>query len=705
LRALYLSVLHGQRALLLFDNARDAAQVGLLLPPAGCLLLVTSRSHFALPGLRACDLDELPRADSVTLVREIAPRADELAAGELAALCGDLPLALRLTASLLAERADLGAGDVLRRLRDTQQRLALTGVAASLRLSYDLLNADLQRRWRTLAVFPAPFDRAAARAVWGMEDEDAAQDALGELVKASLLNYRAGRYGLHDLTRDFARAQCSAPEAAEAQLRHAEHYKGVLSAANDLYLQGNKNIARGLALFDLERTHIEAGQRWASDLSGLQDPTGLYQAAMRLCNDYPDAGVYVLNLRLHPRERIRWLEDGLRAARQLHARSTESAHLDNLGLAHANLGDARKAIEYHEKALVISREIGDKRGEGYEFGNLGNAYKDLGELRKAIEFYEQQLAIARAMRDRRDEGNALGNLGNAYNELGDMHKAIEFYVQQLVITREIGDRLGEGNALGNLGSAHYALNETRKATDFFEQALVIAREIGNRSGEGSALDNLGGVYYALGETRKAIEFFEQALVIAREVGDRRGEGSTLGNLGSAHDALGEPRRAIEFFEQALVIAREIGNRSGEGNTLGNFGIVYRKLGETRKAIEFFEQALVIAREIGERRGEGNALGNLGNAHAALGDARQAIEFYEQQLVIAREIGDRRGEGNALWYMALAFDKLGQRAEAIVNAEAALKIYEQIESPYAERVRRQLAQWEKSLQKKWWQFWK
>jgi len=118
-------------------------------------------------------------------------------------------------------------------------------------------------------------------------------------------------------------------------------------------------------------------------------------------------------------------------------------------------------------------------------------------------------------------------------------------------------------------------------------------------------------------------------------------------------------------------------------------VAYADLGDVdnvHKAIELYEQRLVIAREIGDRRGEGNALGNLGNAYAALGDVdnvHKAIEFYEQRLVIAREIGDRRGEGNALWNMALSRDKLGDRNKAIQHAQAALKIYEQIESPYAD----------------------
>src|ERR1019366_829646 len=53
IHALYLSVLHNQRALLLMDNAKDASQVRPLIPPPGSALLVTSRQHFALPGLQA----------------------------------------------------------------------------------------------------------------------------------------------------------------------------------------------------------------------------------------------------------------------------------------------------------------------------------------------------------------------------------------------------------------------------------------------------------------------------------------------------------------------------------------------------------------------------------------------------------------------------------------------------------------------------
>jgi len=257
-------------------------------------------------------------------------------------------------------------------------------------------------------------------------------------------------------------------------------------------------------------------------------------------------------------------------------------------------------------------------------------------------------------------------------------------------SRRLSEKGAEGVHLGNLGNAYAALGEARKAIEFYEKALVIDREIGDRRGEGADLGNLGSAYYRLGEVRKAIEFYEKAMLIVREIGDRRNEGNWLGNLGNAYADLGEARKAIEFYEKALVIDREIGDRRGEGADLGNLGIAYYRLGEVRKAIEFYEQALVIDREIGNRRGEGADFGNLGNAYADLGEARKAIEFYEQYLSIAREIGDRRGEGNALANLGQTYNDLDEKEKARQLWRNALTIFDAIESPYVQLVKKWLS---------------
>lgn len=523
LQALYLARLNGQRALLVWDNVTDAAHVAPLTPPAGCAMIVTSRLHFTLPGLQACNLEALPPADARQLLQRIAARLTDAEADRFAELCGRLPLALRLTGSALAERPNIKPEKYAAQFAAKLAQMELPDeIEASFSLSYEFIGRaqpdGLQRWWRQLAVFPATFDDAAAAAVWQMASEGKVDDATGvlaELIRYSLVDYDAAseRYELHDLARVFADSRMEEEEHAAAQLRHAQHFCGVLAEAGKLYLAGGEQVKAGLALFDHERSNIVVGMAWAA---GQLEAN---QQAAELCVEYPNIGGYVINLRLHSREWIRWLEKQLAAARQLHQREMEGNALGNLGLAYTALCEPDKAIEFHEQDLAIRREIGNRHSEGGPLGNLGLAYANLGEPHKALEFYEQALLIDREIGDRRGEGATLNNLGNVYQDLGELHKAIEFYEQALVINREIGDRRAESYVLGNLGIAYKDLGAPRKAIEFLKQCLEVNREIADRYGEGAALWNTAQLLISLGAYGRAIECAEAALEILEEIED------------------------------------------------------------------------------------------------------------------------------------------------------------------------------------------
>jgi tetratricopeptide (TPR) repeat protein len=641
LQALYHQTLKGKRALIVLDNAADAAQAGPLVPPAGCGYIVSSRREFMIAGRKPHHVGRLPETEAVELLRGICEDLTEADAAAVAAKCAGLPLALRLAGAHLAldgaspaavkRYLDALAGGRLATLAADAADAGEVTIQETLRLSVDPLPAAERAAWLRLGVFTGDWDADAARAVAG----DAADPGLlSRLARRNLLERvektatAAGgdsgeRHRLHDLAADYARERLAKEEGEAARdaayLAHAGHYAAVGRKTSELYLAGD--VLAGLALFDRERVQIEAAFAWLTARPGGDEESESDRVADETLLALVDGVAYTgQELRFHPRQRIAWLEAQAAAARRLGHRQMEGAALGNLGLAHAGLGDARRAFGYYEQYLAIVREIGDRRGEGNALGSLGTAHSDLGDARRALGYYEQCLALH----------------------------------------REIGDRRGEGNALGNLGNAHLQL----------------------------------------GDARRAIEYYEQALVIDREIGDRRGEGADLGNLGNAHLELGDARRAIGYYEQQLEIVREIGDRRGEGAALGNLGSAHLQLGDARRAIGHYEQQLEIVREIGDRRGEGIALTGLGNAHLHLGDARRAIGYYEQALVIDREIGDRRGEGIALWNAALAHESLGERAAALARAETALAIFEAIEDPDVERVRARVETWRRGRLGDW-----
>jgi tetratricopeptide (TPR) repeat protein len=518
LMKIYRSVLEGKRALILLDNARDSAQVRPFQPPAGSALLITSRNVVTLPRMTRVTLEQLEPVEARELLQGIAPRVSDDTADRICFLCGYLPLAIRAAGSLLDVTADLAPEAYAEQLQDERRRLELIGtegvdlgVEASFGLSYARLTPDAARVFRQLAAFPATFDARAEETV--CEDPD--HKHLSELLRRNLVRYNGEtqRYSLHDLARLFADSRMSGDDRRATRMRFATHYLTVLRECNEFYLKGGDAIKSGLALFDVERRNIEAGQGWACQHAG-GDKT-----ATQLCNQYPYIGAYVISLRHHPREFISWLESALEAARKLKDRIFEGYHLGNLGIVYKNLGEIHRAIEFQEQALSTSREVGDRVIEGNALDSIGNAYAKLGEIHRAIEFYEQALTISREIDDRRGEGATLGNLGLAYADLGDTHRAIEFQEKALTISRETGDKRSEGMALNNLGVAYAKLGEFARTIDLCERALAVSHGIGDLPNEGNALLNIGMVLDTLGDRAEAIAHVEAALEIYEQLED------------------------------------------------------------------------------------------------------------------------------------------------------------------------------------------
>ncbi|MFN0107748.1 MAG: ATP-binding protein [Blastocatellia bacterium] len=645
---LYTSVLNGKRALLLFDNAANTQQITSLVPPAGCLLIVTSRQHLSLSGMFASRLDTLSAAEAQELLRRLLPKINDQAA-RLAELCGNLPLALRLAASALTQHPDLSVEEYARCLvRWQTQEGARRAIDAVLRASYEMLTPGLRKLWRTLAVFPGTFEVSAAAAAWKIHPERAA-NALDRLMAFSLVerNRATGRYRLHDLMTLFAETSLNGQERAIARHHHAAHYQSVLHEADALYEQGGEFLKQGLDLVDLEWLNIQEAQTWAATKFESN------RMACDLCNSFPDAGRYVLSLRQHPRERIRWSEAALSASKTMQRRKSVSKHL-------------------------IA---------------LGDSYSDLSEVHHAIECYQQALEIARETKDRRRETDGLVGLGTAFYLGGDLAKAREYHELALQIAHELGDQRAESNAMGALGLTLYALGDAREATDLLEQQLHLSRELGDRHSEAIALGGLGLTHCALGDARMAVDLLEEQFRIAREIGDRRAETGAMANLGFAWSSLKNYEKAIESLEQALTVAREIGDRRSEVSALGGLGVTRYMMGQQTEAVDLLERQRTLANEIGDRRGEASALTNLGEAYTATDELMRAIELLKRAFNIANQMNDAVGQAQALFNLAQAMEKLGNRAEAREQAQKAMDLFEVAKHPSAETVRWQLVKWQ------------
>jgi tetratricopeptide (TPR) repeat protein len=577
LTSIYHSVLRedNRHILLLLDNAADADQVKPLVPPSNCLLLLTSRKRFNLPWLESRSLDCLPPIKSKELLLKLAPRLE----GQVttaAELCGHMPLALEVFAGVVNDKNLYPVPELLNRLRSRQEQLA--PVDAAFQVSYEMLPVNLRLRWCQLSVFLASFDIRAASAVWGNINYasnsersvivQAASQAetraeLQTLVTASLVEWSEAthRLRLHDLVRQFGDSKLSDEDRTAIRYRHAAHFCEVLREAARLYSAGGEGIRRGLAIFDTELSDIGSGHRWVVENFlnpnfGASDPR-LKKAVAVACSAYFCVGSSVLELRLHPRSRIIGLDAALRAARVIGDLAAEGSHLGNLGVAHAQMGESRKAIEFFTQRLATARKLGDGDGECNAIGNLANVHDMLGEHEAARRLCEEELVLRRKRGDRRGESQSLGSLGLVHAALGEYDKAVELYDQQIRIAREVEDLHNESIGLGNLGNAHRRLGHLEKATQCYERELSISRQLRDVRGEGNALTGLADVLATHGNPKKAVELYERSIVCKQEVGDMRGIAHASFNLGRALLQLGQYSRSLEHTERALRIFEQI----------------------------------------------------------------------------------------------------------------------------------------------------
>lgn len=341
------------------------------------------------------------------------------------------------------------------------------------------------------------------------------------------------------------------PTYYQAQLRHARHYERLLIRANDLYTEGGEAMLLALKEFDLAWRNINLAQEWLA--AGAETDPVLAQ----LCSSYPDAGLYVLHLRLPALVRIRWFEPAMAAARHLQLQEAESWHSVNLAIAYALLGKTEQATILYEERLAVARKSGDRIGEGRALGNLANLYADVGETQKAIELYRERLKIARETEDRRGEASVLANLADACADSGEVPQAIDFHQQALNIFRELKERRNEGITLVNLARAYGKSGDMAKVVELVEEALKICREVQDKRCEGAAFAVLGDACFDDGELQRAVEHYELWEETARQLDDSRAVANALWRIALAFKVEGNDSDALEKAQAALRLFEEI----------------------------------------------------------------------------------------------------------------------------------------------------
>ena len=709
---LYRSLLAGRRVLVVLDNARNAEQVRPLVPGSpGCLVLVTSRDRLAglsaTHSARRLTLGVLSPGEAVSLLGWVLGTqrvaAEPEAASELAAVCGLLPLALRIAAANLACHPDQSIAEYAAGLREGDRLgdLAVDGDAGlAVRAAFDCslaaLDLEAQRLFWLLGIVPGPDFPAEAAAALAAVPVPQARWLLERLAAAHLVEPRGpGRFGFHDLLRAYARqrterhdADAKRPAAlgrllgwylqtadGAGRLLYPERLRLPVPAADPKLPRVEfAERAEALAWLDAERANLVAAVEHAAD-EGPRPSAWLLADALR--------GYF-----WQGRHMVDWLavaRASLAAAAAEDDRQAQAAAERNLGDACECLGDYDRAAGHFRRALRLARQAGWVEGEAVSLSDIGELQAELGQLQQAADCLAQALALHRQTGYKAGQATVLDYLGDVERALGRPAQAVEHLVAALALHREIGSRSGQAADLSNLGEAYRDLGRLDRAQQHLTEALALSRELGSRFGEAYGLHALAALHRDAGRHPQALKLAEAALALACEVRTARLEIDARNTLGSVQLHLGRPEVAAEHHRQALELACQADARYPETDALLGLAAVHRAQGQPAEALPRAQQALALAHQAGFGILEAQARTILAAAHLDLGDHDEAIADARQALEVHRQTGHRLGEARTLVTLGHALRHAGDTAAAGSCWEQAHRLLTDIGSPDADQV--------------------
>jgi len=483
------------------DDAASSDQVRPLLPGVGgCLVLVTSRRHLtALDDARAISLDSLPPDQAAALLVRLTARPGlspaDPAVAELTRLCGCLPLAIGMVARQLHHHPAWSAGRRAAELAAAVDRLGLMAtenlsVTAAFDMSYADLSSEQQRLFRRLGLHPgADIDACTAAALDGT-DLVAARRGLEALYDQYLLAEPAqGRYRLHDLIREHARALARRLDPDRdrdgATARLLDYYQHTAARANALIARQTRPALDPADVAIPAAVPALAGQEQALAWARAE------RASLLACLDHATS--------TGQHSRVIALTAGL------------------AGLLRRD-GPWADAITRHTAAIQAARNLGDRLGQANALRYLGDVRRMTSDYPAAAQYLEQALSIYRDLGDRRGQANALGELGAAWRMTGDYPAAAHYLEQALSIYRDLGDRSGEAETLNETGTLHRVSGDLEQAEECHQHALELARAIASSWDEAHALAGLGRCALAVAHATQAGVLLRQALKIFQRIG-------------------------------------------------------------------------------------------------------------------------------------------------------------------------------------------
>ncbi|MEU9204753.1 tetratricopeptide repeat protein [Streptomyces sp. NPDC048332] len=368
----------------------------------------------------------------------------------------------------------------------------------------------------------------------------------------------AGRYRMHDLLRQAARAEDAAADPALAVARLADYYlSGMLAVTEVVELVvtpvpvtvsqqppalPDLSHDRALDWLDAEWANITATSSLAVELRIGRAAVGLGQLAF----------VISLGRRGGMAHVCRGLEASMPAAEALGERRVLASHRYLLGAALLRVGRLEEAVPELETARALMAGEDETVGQVLAIEQLAEVRLYAADAEGAMELLREAIRLV-------PPGEAAVRvytgvrLGRALVLLGEHAEARTLVTDLLGTAREL-DRQKQRMCLDVLGRAALGLGDARTALDLAEQAVAISRESRHPVFEAISRTDAAVALRHLGSVEEATAVHAGAMRMLEAAGEPHRMMRSLLPYAEACLATGDREAAARHFKEALEIA-------------------------------------------------------------------------------------------------------------------------------------------------------
>ncbi len=340
--------------------------------------------------------------------------------------------------------------------------------------------------------------------------------------------------------------------------------------------------------------------------------------------------------------------------------------LKQLGLAHIDLNNYEKAVDYFREYLHICSKHATPEAEIIYY--LASALFNSNSSNFALEIIKQyspenidlvwKIKILLLKSDILMEGE-------------DFVEASDIIDQVVNSAFQIDDKKVQSNILGDAkklsGKLYYFKNDYDKAADLFMDAETYYKKSENFLGLAAVYNNIGVLYQFKGEYDNSEEMYKKSMDLEKNRYNLKGISVCYNNLGGLMDDKGNRSESIYYLKEALKIQTLLNDPYQITNIYNNLGVTYMDEKNYKNSEDAFRRSLEIAINFNFFRVLIPTYNNLGTLFNAKGDWDKAIEYYQKAIDKCLEYDDFDG-------LIISYSNLGEIYEKRGEFNIAYDLY-------------------------------